>query len=109
MFVTIFLILILLFLTLLSTSFHLTNLSLVFLLGVLIFRKKHFGYLVLAEAIFLSLFTALGLGTSLLLITLIVWLFLMGEENIFPGRKRSSLVVVVAMMVVWEVSSSLVF
>lgn len=104
--ITFLIVLILSFLTLISTSFHLTNISLLFLLIVLIFRRRHFVYLIVFEAIILFIFTPLGLGLSLLLITVLVALFKIGQENIFPGRNLSSFITALVLVFVWELFSA---
>lgn len=106
MLTTILLSLILLFLTLLSTSFHLTNLSLLLLLIVVIFRRQHLVYLISLEALLLFFYTPLGLGWSLLLVTIFVGLFKVGQENIFPGRKFSSFLIAVVLVFLWELFSA---
>jgi hypothetical protein len=102
MFTTILLSLSLIILTLLSTSFHLTNLGLLFLLIIFIFRRKHLFYLMVFEALILFFFTPIRLGLSLLLIATFVGLLKVGEENIFPGRKFSSFLIALVLVVLWE-------
>ena len=105
--ITLLLSLALLFLTLLTTTFHLPNLSLFFLLVIWLFRTKDFALLVVVEAVLFFLFGYLSLGTSLLLLTIMVGLYLLGRENILPGRKTGSFLLAFTMVVVWEILNNL--
>lgn len=96
-------------LTLLSTTFHLPNLSLFFLLVIWIFRTEDFAWLVVVEASLFFLFGYLSLGMSLLLLTIIVALYLLGRENIMPGRKTGSFLLAFTMVVVWEIVNNLIY
>lgn len=109
MLITITLSLILTTLTLLSTTFHLPNLSLFFLLVIWIFRTEDFALLVVVESILFFLFGYLSLGLSLILLTIIVSLYLLGRENILPGRKTGSFLLAFTMVVVWEIVNNLVY
>lgn len=108
MFITIILSFFLTLLTLLSTSFHLPNLSLFFLLLIFSFRQKHFGWLVILESLVISIFGHISLGLSLLVVTILVGLFSIGRENILPGRRSGSLILAVCLIIVWEVVNNLI-
>ena len=109
MLTTITLSLILTLLTLLTTTFHLPNLSLFFLLVIWIFRTKDFTFLVVVEALLFFLFGYLSLAVSLLLLTIMVSLYLLGRENILPGRKTGSFLLAFSMVVIWELVNNLVY
>jgi len=98
-----------LFLTLLSTSFHLPNLSLLFLLVVFIFRPRAFVGLLSFTALLTYLFGHTSFGLSLILLSLIGLGFIWGKENIFPERKSVGVFLALGMVVVWEVASYLVY
>jgi hypothetical protein len=108
MLTTFLLTLVTVFLTLLTTTFHLPNLGLVFLLLLPIWRKDHYGFLVVVASVSLSLFGQLNLGVSLILVSLIVFGFQYLRENIFPGKLLSSLILALLMLGVWEIGYWLV-